>query len=90
MANRTLASHDDGTLTEQRDGELGYDGAHSTLRIERSAAGRPGLLFIIEDHHGGGLSGETCVSIEDGNAFLAPVLEWLNESRRNNPEGATK
>lgn len=77
MANRTLARYDDGKLTEQRDGELGYEGWHSVLRIERSAAGQPGLFFVIEDWDGGFKAGESCVVVEDGNAFLAPVLEWL-------------
>lgn len=82
MANRILARHDDGTLTEQRDGEMGYEGAHAAISIERSAAGAPGLFFTLTDYHGNGLSGESSVFVPDGAAFLAPVLEWLNADRQ--------
>lgn len=78
MANRMLAQISDGKPNE--DGI--FEGWHSVLRVDRSAAGQPGLLFVIEDYDGGLKAGETCVTVPDGNAFLAPVLDWLNDAPR--------
>jgi hypothetical protein len=58
-------------------------GPYWRLRIDRSANGQPGLFFTIETEmydrdkypH---LHEELTVVVEDGNALLAPVLEWLN------------
>lgn len=76
MANRSLAYYTDSEPNE--DGI--HEGWHNTLRIERSAAGQPGLFFIIEDWDGGLKAGESLVVVKDGNALLAPVLEWLRQA----------
>jgi hypothetical protein len=72
MSNRTLAhTRDDGATGE---------GWYSELRIERSAAGQPSLLFIVEDYENGTAQGSAAVVVKDGNATLAPVLQWLNQA----------
>lgn len=49
-----------------------HEGPNYTLRIDRSAAGAPGLLFTIEV---GGI--ESTVIVKDGRKLLEPVTEWL-------------
>lgn len=68
MAARTLS-----TYTEHAGGMT------FTLNVERSAAGQPGLIFAVEARNADGTAFvDTCVLVDDGNEFLAPVLEWLN------------
>jgi hypothetical protein len=60
-------------------------GFRSELRIERSAAGRPGLMFIIDDyeiddHANDRLLNESCIVVDDGSTVLAPVIDWLSGS----------
>lgn len=69
MADRTLASY-----TEPPTRNLWTH----TARIERLSSGRPGILVIVEVTDPSGYTEEGCVVIEDGHAFLEPVLEWLN------------
>jgi hypothetical protein len=78
MANRVLVTYEEERLPE---------GAHWTLEIQRSAAGQPGLLFTIktetfseDDRHIESLNRELTIVVTDGNALLAPVLEWLNDA----------
>ena len=71
MANRTL------TTWEEKPNENGY---HTTARIERSAAGAPAGLLIIESFVDGVPDGYSCMVIEDLNDFLGPVRQWLNEN----------
>ena len=75
MADRNLVHYE-----EERNSE----GPYWTLDIERSAAGQPGLLFTIEskafsesDRHIEALNRQMTIVVRDGNALLAPVLEWL-------------
>lgn len=75
MGNRNLVRYTDAEPNE--DGVL--EGWHNVLRIERSAAGQPGLFFIIEDWNGGLKAGESVVVVKDGNTLLRPVLEWLGQ-----------
>ena len=71
MANRTL------TTWEEKPNAFGY---HATARIERSAAGAPAGLLIIESFVDGVHDSESCVVIEDLNDFLGPVRQWLKEN----------
>lgn len=57
-----------------------------TLEISRAASGSPGLLFTIKsesadpkDRHLPLLNREMTFIAGDGNAVLAPVMEWLNK-----------
>lgn len=74
MADRTLV------LYEEERNEFG---PYWRLRIDRSAAGQPGLLFTIstemyDAERYPNLSQELTIVVKDGNALLAPVIEWLN------------
>ena len=71
MANRTL------TTWEEKPNENGYN---SRARIERSAAGAPAGLLIIESFVHGVPDGYSCIVIEDLNDFLGPVQQWLKEN----------
>ena len=71
MANRTL------TTWEEKPNENGYN---SRARIERSAAGAPAGLLIIEGFVDGVHDSKSCVVIEDLNDFLGPVRQWLKEN----------
>ena len=71
MANRTL------TTWEEKPNAFGY---HATARIERSAAGAPAGLRIIESFIDGVHDSESCVVIKDLNDFLGPVRQWLKEN----------
>lgn len=72
MGDRTLVLYE-----EERNAE----GPYWRMRIERSSAGQPGLLFTISHdplHEGMYRREELTIVVNDGNALLAPVLEWLN------------
>ena len=71
MSDRNLVSYDEPRLP---------DGPYWRLRIDRSAAGAPGLLFTIEHASFDGTLPlqDMTVIVEDGRALLAPVLKWLN------------
>lgn len=70
MADRTLVSY-----TEPK----GDPGTSSyTMKVDRSAAGAPGLFFTIIN----GLEEETTIYVVDGEALLEPVLEWLKNGPR--------
>lgn len=72
MSDRTLALYE-----EPRDKE---DHTRYWLSVERSAAGQPALVFTItyiDDYANEG--GELTVVVEDGNKFLSPVIDWLDE-----------
>jgi hypothetical protein len=89
MADRTLAIQEDAEPNE--DGVL--EGWHTRLRVERSAAGPPALLFIIEDWDGGMKASESVVTVPDAREFLQPILVWLGvETERPpmSPEDAAK
>ncbi len=66
MSNRALTRYDDGC-----------EGMHECVTIERSAAGQPGIMITINRYDGDLLHDQMCVSIPNGDAFLAPVNEWL-------------
>jgi hypothetical protein len=66
MADRTLVAY-----TEPE--ESGPFPA--TLRIDRSAAGSPGLFVTVQN----ALEEQSTVILPDGLAVLAPVLAWLLE-----------
>ena len=75
MTDRTLTTYDE-VLAPQI-------GQTYTARIDRSAAGQPGIFFIIEisDSKTGEFLHENCVVIPDGREFLAPVNEWLRDDQ---------
>lgn len=81
MSNRTLARFDDNPGEVLEDGELHKVGMWEEVAVERSAAGQPGLLFIITRYENSQQFDQMCVSVPDGNAFLAPVLHWLAGNR---------
>ena len=66
MSNRTLSTYK----------EPISNGIEWTLSVQRLASGRPGLIFVIGSDRDGDYD-ETCVIVEDGAAFLAPVNAWL-------------
>lgn len=70
MSDRTLVDYKEDRLP---------DGPHWGLEIQRSANGQPGLLFTITyDSFDGTLPHrEMTIVVKDGNALLAPVIEWL-------------
>lgn len=78
MANRTLARYDDNPGEILEDGELHKVGMWDEIVIERSAAGAPGLLFVMNRYENDQMFDQMCVSVPDGAAFLAPVNAWLN------------
>ena len=78
MANRTLARADDAVTTIGPDGEPHRFGMWDEITIERSAAGAPGLLFVMTRYENDRTFDQMCVSAPDGAAFLAPVIAWLS------------
>lgn len=78
MSNRTLARADDNPGEILEDGELHKLGMWEEVTIERSAAGSPGLLFVITRYENDQMYDQMCVSVKDGAAFLAPVIAWLS------------
>lgn len=83
MANRILARADDNPGEILEDGERHKTGMWEEVTIERSAAGAPGLLFIITRYEGDQMYDQMSVTVPNGAAFLAPVNAWLNG---NDPE----
>lgn len=77
MANRVLARADDNPGEILADGELHKTGMWEEITIKRSAAGAPGLLFIITRYENDQKYDQMCVRVPDGAAFLAPVNGWL-------------
>lgn len=72
MANRVLVEYE-----EDR-----YEfGPHWTLEVQRSASGRPGLVFSIagrmHDRNYRDLDQELTVFVDDGWAVIQPILDWL-------------
>lgn len=80
MANRTLARADDNPGEILEDGELHKVGMWDEITIERSAAGAPGLMFVMTRYENSMMSDRMVVCVEDGAAFLAPVNTWLKEN----------
>lgn len=78
MANRILARYDDNPGEILEDGELHKVGMWEEVAIERSAAGQPGLLFVITRYENDQMHDQMCVTVPDGAAFLAPVNAWLS------------
>lgn len=79
MSDRNLVHYEEERLEH---------GPHWTLDIDRSSAGQPGLLITIRSKmHDPKYSGhpelerEMTIVVEDGNALLGPVLEWLEEGK---------
>jgi hypothetical protein len=58
-------------------------GPYWRLKIDRSAAGQPGILVTISmemyEEKYAHLNREMTIVVDDGNAVLAPVMKWLNE-----------
>lgn len=71
MSNRILALYEE--VPEPGDDTRYW------LEISRSASGQPGLFFTVT-WMGSDEGGELTVAVEDGNALLAPVIEWLNKA----------
>lgn len=74
MADRTLVEY-----LESRN----EFGPYWRLKIDRSAAGQPGILITIStemyDERYSDLNREMTIIVDDANAVLAPVMKWLNE-----------
>lgn len=75
MANRVLARAHDGERNE--DGV--FEGMHDELVIERSAAGQPGLMFVMNRYDNGNQFDQMVVTVPDGLELLQPVNAWLHE-----------
>lgn len=77
MSDRTLVTYEE---------ERNEHGPYWRLQIDRSAAGAPSLLVTIStemyDPMHSQLNREMTIVVKDGNALLAPVLEWLNANGR--------
>ena len=78
MANRVLARYTDSPGEILEDGEYHQVGMWDEVVIERSAAGAPGLVFIMSRRDGDLIHDQMVVRVKDGAAFLRPVLDWLN------------
>jgi hypothetical protein len=53
-------------------------GIETTITVERSAAGGPGIMFIIENHDTfSGIVNTDSVMVDEGPEFLKPILEHL-------------
>lgn len=83
MANRILARADDNPGEILEDGELHKIGMWDEITIERSAAGAPGLLFVMTRYENDVPFDQMVVYVPDGAAFLAPVNAWL---KGNDPQ----
>lgn len=77
MANRALARADDNPGEILEDGELHKTGMWDEITIERSAAGAPGLMFVMTRYENSMMFDQMCVTVPDGSTFLHPVMEWL-------------
>ena len=77
MANRQLAYATDAEPTMHESGQEYMEGMWESVTIERSAAGQPGILIIMERRDGDLMEEQMCVTVKDGAAFLRPVFEWL-------------
>lgn len=58
------------------------EGPYWRLNIDRSTGGQPGILLTISmdmfDPKYSHLNQEMTIFVDDGNAVLKPVLDWLN------------
>lgn len=77
MANRVLAYATDAEPTVHESGQEYMEGMWESVTIERSAAGQPGLMIVMERHDGDLMEDQMVVSIKDGRKFLEHVIEWL-------------
>lgn len=77
MANRVLAYATDAEPTVHESGQEYMEGMWESVTIERSAAGQPGLMIVMERHDGDLMEDQMVVSIKDGRRFLEHVIEWL-------------
>lgn len=80
MANRQLAYATDAEPTMHESGQEYMEGMWESVTIERSAAGQPGILIIMERRDGDLMEDQMCVTVKDGAAFLRPVMAWLHEN----------
>lgn len=73
MSNRTLVTYEESRL---------WDGPYWTLEIQRSAAGRPGILITIrEEPYNEALEPrEMTISVKDANDIIRPIKRWLEEN----------
>lgn len=53
------------------------EGMWESVTIERSAAGRPGIMIVMERRDGDLMEDQMVVTVKDGLEFLRPVFEWL-------------
>lgn len=58
-------------------GQEYMEGMWESVTIERSAAGQPGILVIMERRDGDLMEDQMVVHIKDGRKFLEHVIEWL-------------
>lgn len=70
MADRSLY-----TVVEDRL----YNGPHFRLRVERSAAGQPGLVVTIEHtDEDDDMINQLTVVVKDAEEMLVPIIAWLD------------
>lgn len=77
MANRVLAYATDAEPTVHESGQEYMEGMWESVTIERSAAGQPGIMIVMERRDGDLMEDQMVVTVKDGAAFLRPVFEWL-------------
>lgn len=77
MARRQLAYATGSEPTMHESGQEFMEGVWESVTVERSAAGVPQLLFIMERHDGDIMWDQMVVTVKDGAEFLRPVSEWL-------------
>lgn len=68
-------------VEQDYNGEPVTEGYYNVLRIERSAAGSPGVLVIMEDRENGVQWGEGVVSIADPRELIDALTEWVERSK---------
>ena len=78
MSNRQLAYATDAEPAMHESGIEYMEGMWESVTIERSAAGQPGILIIMERRDGDLMEDQMCVTVKDGTEFLRPVFEWLH------------
>lgn len=66
-------------------GQEFMEGMWESVTIERSAAGRPGILIIMERRDGDLMEDQMVVTVKNGVEFLGPVLSWLMAGPDGNP-----
>lgn len=78
MSNRQLAYATGAEPAMHESGIEYMEGMWESVTVERSAAGQPGILIIMERRDGDLMEDQMCVTVKDGLEFLRPVMAWLH------------